>query len=256
VSTTVALANIQGRKLLRHPVTLAGVGFAVIGTAAFVRAAIDRSVIDWDEDGWTIGAGFLILAILMLVAANLAALRDRREDTVEQFDTLPATRSARTGGLLVGVLWPAVLSAVILELVMVYAASVTDLGRWDQILVAAAQLATVVALGALGVALARWFPSPFVAPFVAWAIIFLAPGDSPSRWHVFSPLAFPTMPDMLAWKIVYLAGIALSFAALALLRDGGRRAALLSGALGVPLVAASLAFLLPGVCPSAGHCLL
>ncbi len=127
-SAAVALANLGGRKLIRHPVYLAGLGFAAVGTAMFVKTVFRSSSIVWNEDGWTVQVGFLLLAILTMVATNLAALRDRRAETVEQHDSLPVARSARTGGLLVGVLWPAVLSAVALGVVLVYAATVTDLG--------------------------------------------------------------------------------------------------------------------------------
>ena len=255
MSTTAALATLEGRKLVRHPVCLAGVVFAVVGTAMFVRATLARSFVAWGDDGWTVHVGFLLLAILTMVATNLAALRDRREETVQQHETLPLARSARTYGLLAGILWPAVLSAALLGVVLIYAASVTDLGDRGLILLPD-QLATVLALGALGVALARWLPNPFVAPVVAWALVFVAPGDTPARWHVLLPLVTPSSVAMLAWHIVYLAGLGFSFAALALSRRSRRAPGVADGrprriargvVAGVPD---------PGVCPAEGHCLL
>ncbi len=73
-----ALARLEGRKLIRHPIFLAGVGFALLGGAIFVAEAVREPAVSWEEDGWTVFIGFGLLGLLTMLAASYVALRDRR----------------------------------------------------------------------------------------------------------------------------------------------------------------------------------
>jgi hypothetical protein len=250
-----ALAVVEGRRLIRHPAFLAGVAFTLIGSVVFVRATLSGRVTTWDEDGWTAVVGFLLLAVLTMVAANLSALRDRREDTTEQHTALPVGRSTRTGALIAATLWPATAGAVLLGAVAGYAATRMPLTSTDQAHLLEA-VAVVVMLGALGVALAAWLPSPFVAPAVAWGLLFLTPGDDPSRWFVLAPIADLRDPALSLVHLVYLLGLATVFGALAVARTNRSRPVILAGLAGGAVVVVAAAVLVSGVCSASGACVI
>jgi hypothetical protein len=249
-----ALAAIQGRKLVRHPIHLAGLGLALLGSASFVMAAVRHPTVSWEADGWTVFVGVALLGLLTLVGTNNAALRDRREHTVEQHVALPMVQGTRTGGLLLATLWPAAVGAMVLAATTGYAATVTGVEAVDLVRVAA--LVLVVAMfGTLGIAIARWVPNAFVAPLVAWGFVFWAPPEHPASWHVLSPLAHPGSVQLAMWHIAYLLGLTAIWCAVALLKDGLRRVSIPMGVGGIAVAAVSIAVLVPRVCPGAGRCL-
>jgi hypothetical protein len=250
-----ALAVVEGRRLTRHPAFLTGVAFTLIGSVVFVRATLSGQVTTWDEDGWTATAGFLFLAVLTMVAANLSALRDRREDTTEQHTALPVDRTTRTGALIAATLWPAAAGAVLLGAVAGYAATRVPLTSTDLAHLLEA-VAAVVMLGALGVALAAWLPSPFVAPAAAWGLLFLTPGEDPSRWFVLAPFAGLRDPALSLVHLAYLLGLAIVFGALAVARSDRSRRVIFVGALGGAVVIAAAAALVTGVCSPSGVCVI
>ncbi len=254
VRVVAALVRLEGWKLVRHPVFLAGVGLALLGSAVFVAATVRLPDASWSEDGWTAFAGFGLLGLLTMVATSFAALRDSREHTEEQHGSLPVGEPATTGGLLLATVWPAVVSAVLLAAVAGYAATITRF-EGQELVHLAERVADVVMFGALGVAVARWLPSPFVAPLVAWGLLFVAPSESPSSWQVLSPFAQVENVGLAMWHLAYVVGLTVVWSAAALLRRGPRPSFLGAGILGLALVTASLVFLLPEVCPSAGGCL-
>ena len=73
-----SLARVEGRKLVTDRIFLAGVAIALLGSGLFVRASLTQPGTTWDDDGWTVGVGVMILAILTMVAANQAALKRSR----------------------------------------------------------------------------------------------------------------------------------------------------------------------------------
>jgi hypothetical protein len=255
VSQTGSLAAVEGRKLVQHPIFLAGLGLAFVGSASFVAAAIRDPAVSWHEDGWTVFVGVILLGLLTLVDTNHAALRDRRGHTVEQHDALPVGTATRTAGLLVATLWPAAAGAVLLAIVVAYGATVSHVGTVDLVRLAAS-LVDLVMFGTLGIAIARWLPTSFVAPLVVFGFIFLSPPEHAASWQVLSPLADVNTVDLALWHVAYVAGLGAIWCAAALLKDGPRRIPVALGIGGLAAVAVSLGVLLPQVCPDAGRCLL
>jgi hypothetical protein len=254
VSQVASLATLEGRKLVRHPVFLAGLGLAVLGSAAFVAAATRGPVVSWSDDGWTVFVGGLLLGLLTLVATNHSALRDRREHTVEQHEALPVGEGTRTVGFLVATLWPAAAGVVLLGMVVGYAATVSRVETVDLVIVAGL-VVDLVMFATLGIAIARWVSSPFVAPLVAFGFLLSAPPEHASSWRVLSPLAHPGSVDMAMTHLAYVAGLAAIWCAAALLKDGLRPVSIPLGLGGLAVVAASIGILLPGICPGGGPCL-
>jgi hypothetical protein len=250
-----SLAAVEGRKLLLHPIFSAGLGLALVGIARFVSAAVHQPAVSLQEEGWTIFVGGILLGLLTLVATNLAALRDRREHTVEQHHALPVGDGTRTAGLLLATLWPAAAGAVLLIAVSGYAAVVSDIDAADLVRFTAV-VVDLVMFGTLGVALARWLPSPFIAPLVVLGFIFFSPSEQAASWQVLSPLAQVDAVGLAVWHLAYVAGLSAIWCAAALVKDGSRRASFAIGIAGLAVAAVSIGVLLPRVCPAAGHCLL
>jgi hypothetical protein len=251
-----ALARVDGRKLLLHPIFLAGVAMAVLGSAMFVAFIFERPWATWEEEGWTAGVGAMLLGVLTMVATNRAALRDRREDTVEQHGVLPVDASTRIGGLLGATAWPAVATAALLALVVGIAA-------WRGVNVDGSQAVhlvervwSIVMLGAMGIALAVWLPRSFVAAFAAWGLLFIAPGEVPRAWHSVAPFTGLHTVGLAMWHLVYVVGLTGVFAVAALARFDRRRGVLVAGAVALAIVATSVAVMLGQACPTPDTCTL
>ncbi|MCA1698802.1 MAG: hypothetical protein LC790_07860, partial [Actinobacteria bacterium] len=75
-AAALALARIEGPRLIRHPVFLAGIALSVAFSLSFAAAS------DVGGDYFALlGATLLPLAIATLIVSNLAALRSRRSAT-------------------------------------------------------------------------------------------------------------------------------------------------------------------------------
>lgn len=238
-----ALARIEGRRLLRSPLVLVGIGLmllALFGDGPWVTS-IDSTSAD---------APFmsLLVAAMTLVASNLAAQRGRRSGAEELFATTPAQARTRTGAHLLAVIWPAAVSVVIPVLVIVSASSY---GRPD--LSDLADLATgpllVVGAGALGVMLARWAPTPAAGPLACVAIIALeafltSPVVLTSGWRYmafwFDAADIDLLPPRPAlWHLVYLVALITMAVVGSLLRHGLRPRLAVAGVVAIAVMVTS-----------------
>lgn len=168
-ATVLALARIEGRRLVRHPFTLAGAAIPVVAFLQFLTSD------DTDADyAWTLLVPFMSVAAGVLVAANLAALRSRRDGAEELYRSLPAPTSARTVGHLVSLAWAVTAAALLVAI-----AVLISLSKGNPLPATAEALTTpalVVLCGALGLALARWLPHPGVATVGVVAVFALVNG--------------------------------------------------------------------------------
>ena len=252
---TVALARVDGKHLLVSPLFLAGLGVAMLGTAVFVQETLTDDATTWSNDAWTIGAGFFLAAVFAMLAVNRASLRDHRERTVEQHGSLPTKQTLRVAGMFGAVLWPAVVSTMLLGAVVVFASTRVDVPAITIVHVLH-NTALFLMLGSIGLALAAWAPSGFVAPVVAFALYLIHPGETPAAWHVIWPFATMETVELAAWHIVYLLGLALLLVGTAATRwERGRAQAILL-LISAVTVAASSTVLIIGACPHSGPCLL
>jgi hypothetical protein len=249
-----ALAGADGRRLLRHPAFLAGMAMAVLGSVLFLVPVWTRGTATWDEEGWTTYVGAVFLAILTMIATNLAALRDRREHTSEQHGTLPVEPVTRTAGLLRATAWPAVAAGALMIVVVALAA-------WRGEIVTAAQAAqlvervvAIVLLGVIGVALAVWLPRSFVAVLLAWAFVFVNPGEETASWRTLVLFGGTGTLRFATWRLVYLVGLAGVVAVVALSRWERRAGLLIAGGVALAVVVAAAAVLVGSTCTSNGIC--
>ena len=171
----LALARIEGRQLVLHPVFLAGVLLSV-GFVAFAWVTPDPRLLGMLVSGYAV----LPLSAAALIAANQGALRSRRDNTEELYASLPRRRSSRTAGQLLGLLWTLPVSGALLGGAYLLASARVIEGRGGPIPfdgVSAVELAqgplAVLALGAVGIALARIAPAAMAAVLLVIAGFFL-----------------------------------------------------------------------------------
>jgi hypothetical protein len=251
-----ALAGVEGRRLVRHPVFLSGIVFAIVGIAIFARSVVASPFVTWDDDGWTASVGLMLLAVMTMVATNLAALRDRREHTREQHATMPAGTTLRTGGLLIALAWPGGVAMML----SIAALAVAATGRVVLDPVTIVHLlegsCLVLMLGAAGVAIAAWIPNAFVTPVLAWALFLASPDGAPASWQSLAPFTGMGTASLASWHLGYLAGLTAVFAIVALARTWRSRSTVVAGLVAIGVVGVSAAVLLTRSCPAEYLCLL
>ncbi|MBW3663400.1 MAG: hypothetical protein KY469_09905 [Actinobacteria bacterium] len=245
----LALARVETWRLVRHPAFLVApllIAYGAVGVGTDSPDAMLRTlgaVFLW-------GFGYMGLGLGAMIAANLVASRDRRDDAVEMLAAHPLDARDRTLAQVLAVTGPAAvalgISAVLAVVVRPWTAAAqltyeldpqtASLGR---ALVFLLQGAAIVALlGVVGVLLARWVPTVAGALLAAVGVFMLqAPAvwsDAAARW--LAPLATYRDPGaepaaVMVWHVIYLLALTALAAFLALRRHGSSRR--LRGALGI-----------------------
>jgi hypothetical protein len=244
----MALANFNGRKLLVSWGLIAAFGMALFGTALFVAAGVTKEDVSFVDDGWTVAVGFYMFAIFTMVATNHAALRDRREGTSEQNQSLPADSRVRVGGVVLATAWPFAVATVLLGFITAATAVWLVVPNGVQLMAVIQTGVFVATLGTLGVALATWIPNAFVAPVVAFALFIVQTPEVPASWHVIHPIAHLSSVYLAGWHTIYLLGLTAIFAGIALARSGARRSVVAALLVGSAAVGVSVAVMITQVC--------
>lgn len=261
------LALAEARRLVRHPIVLAGVALSLAGTVAaaltpYQQAAELRFV-------FLSGAGHWPLAVGAFLAANLTAVRTRRHGSAELEDTTVTGPARRTVGVLVAMAAPTAWGLALLAVGSVL------LGAWDGVEIHTpegfltrsmhpAELAqgplVVGAMAVLGVAFGRWVPSRLVGPLMlvpavigffhatwrfeapVWRFAPVMVHEHPVGWIQVTPSSGYSIIDGfaigdLAWHLVYLVGLIVLLAAVAIARFDASPRVRLAGAAGLLLAA-------------------
>ena len=153
--TVLALARVEAMLLVRSWLVLAGVLAGGIVVWSFIRAA---QPLWWDAD-WAIGEGQLVLAMAVLVAAQLAAGRPRRDAMTKLYASFPAPASTRTAGHLAGLAGVAPASLLLMGVAAVVVQMLGPIGT-PSITVLVGGLLLVIAAGAAGIAIGARFSHP------------------------------------------------------------------------------------------------
>ncbi|MFC8424449.1 ABC transporter permease [Streptomyces sp. NPDC057236] len=234
-AAVLTLARFETRRLLlRVPVLVA---FAVyLGwTVANTPTSWDGFPALQDADRATQNAPLLV-GLAVLLCANQAVLRSRRHDTDRHFAVLVVQPWRRTAAHLLSVAAVALLTGVCVAGQFTWEAlkpGAVGHGSPGELL---AGPLSVLLLGVLGVLLARLLASPFVAPLLLVLLLFFAMlttgfgNEGWARWlaPTVGENTSDTLPSELlgrpaAWHALYLTGLALSAALLAVLVSGGAR---------------------------------
>jgi len=199
--TVASLARVEAGLLTRSVVVLAGL---VAGGAMVYHFAIAPTRPAWWAATWQIGYGQQILALAVLVAAQLAAGRARRDGLSELYRSFPATARTRVAAQLLGLA-----GALPASLVLVGGAAIGlelsgVLGRPGYAAPAAGVL-LVIAAGAIGIAVGTRFAHPLAGVLAAVAL--LVPFSQSNRFTDPFIWLFPWVaPDQLGWVPGQLAG--------------------------------------------------
>jgi hypothetical protein len=237
----LALARVEGARLLRHPLVVLASALLVAqwvveqvgGDPAGAYPALQRA----DADTQTV---LLTLAGAALVAANLAVLRARRHGAEPLFGTLAMPAWQRTAGHLLSLVIVGLLGALLAGAHIAYLATLPGAAGRPNPLELATGPVLVVLGGALGVLLARLVRSALAGPLAVLLLAWLLFGvDSvgygageaarymwfsvyvPQTWSWWAPVPADLLGRPAGWHLAYLAGIVLLVAVAALARSGG-----------------------------------
>jgi hypothetical protein len=192
----LGLARIEALLMVRSILVLAGLLAGVLAVWGWFWFNPMQPLWWWAD--WRIGVAELILAMTVLVAAQLAAGRARRDAMADLYASFPATAGTRTLACLAG-LAGAVPASVLLAGAAAGLVQLRGAIGAPGIMVLAGGVVLVIAAGAAGTALGSRFPHPLagllgaLALFLPTATAHLLPGWSIwlIPWHFF--------PDQLGW---------------------------------------------------------
>jgi hypothetical protein len=233
-SVVMPLARADARAVLTHPSFVVGVVLTPL--MLFWSTSTATS---WREASTGTALALVPLGWFTIIATNLVAFRPRRTGSEELFAALPAPSPVRTAALLAAGAGPVIVAAVLTVGWVVYLGVGDDppVGspEWAEI---AAGLAIVAGSVAVGVAVARWLPSPGFGPVAVVATILIQArfldvttwpwdrGDGdPMRFLGFLADTASVGDHFLevrpaGWHLLYLVGLVVLMAAVALARDG------------------------------------
>ncbi len=227
----VQVASREGRRLVTHPLVLIGSGLYL----AMIVVSSGQGP-GSGYDGLVTGPTFF-LGVFTYFATHLTASRPQRDHCTEQHTSLPAPPLARTAGLCLAAVAPALLAAGLMGLVMLWsAAGRVDFAVWPSPGELAAGPLTVLGGALLGVMVARWvrFPTASVLVILAVIVVNFTLSEATNRYELLGPYASFTVyvdngswggrrAGSFGWHAVYLAALCGMAAAGALLRDARRR---------------------------------
>ncbi len=174
--TVLSLARVEGSLLVRSLLVLAG----LLAAGGVVWLNIRSAEPLWWNFGWRIGLGQVVLGMAVLVAAQLAAGRARRNGMTDLYASFPATAGTRTLAHLAGLLGAVPASLVLIGAVVTVAQLLGAIGT-PSIAVLAGGVLLVIAAGAAGIAISTRFPHP-LAGMLGALVLFASSGQSHLPW--------------------------------------------------------------------------
>lgn len=262
-----ALARVEGRRLLVHPVFLLGIALTV-ATLALASGRLPFGASDYSETtSMLAGDCFVMLggALWTFLATFLAVSRERRDDAQDFYAATPATARLRTEAALLSLAWAGLAGAPLIAvatllLVGLDGALVTDVNlngplvaEDERFTVQPLELAQgplyLVLAGALGVLLGSWTRHVYAAAF--GALVLFLPPVALIPWFVFDDVQsrgfFGAVASVgvggnaaIGRQLFGLGALAACVAAGALARHDRRFVVLAAGALGLALLALGL----------------
>jgi len=248
-----ALARVEGRRLLMHPLfMLAMVGAAILalGSGNGWKANVGGGADLMDLAGW----GFVPASPVIFLVACLAASRARRDAAQDFHRPQPLAPRLRTQAALLSLGWAGLAAAALTAVATVAIAGsdlllVVDAGRYRlQPWELAQGPLYVVTIAAFGVLAGTWTSHAY--PAVIGALILFLPPAPWLSWIVLGdgvPAAFDVSQAgaSVGWHLVGLTGLAVLAAAGALARHDRRARIALLAVAGLGATIAGLALGLP-----------
>jgi len=243
------LARTEALLMARSVLVLAGLLAGVLAIWGWFWLNPVQPLWWWAD--WRIGAAELFLAMTVLVAAQLAAGRPRRDAMADLYASFPATSGTRTLACLASLAGAAPASVLLLGAAVVLVQLRGTIGA-PGTLVLAGGVVLVIAAGAAGTAIGSRFPHPLAGLFGALALFLPTATAHLLPWWSIWLIPWHYFPDQLGWlpgpltgyppaaaHAAELAGVAILAAVVALaVTIRGARARGLLAAAGVLAVAA------------------
>jgi hypothetical protein len=199
-----ALTRAEGRRLVRHPIFLVGVGLSAFifaidhdvsaESARYHRFSVSLGSAYSNLMGW----GLVWLAFATLLSVNLAVLRSRRDGTDETYRSLPAQLRTRTAAHLLAVLYAVGIGLALVAVDFLYQRAGNGLivDYSDRTVVPSADelaqgVLAVLVFGIFGVALASWLPR-FKVTLLVTFVLFASQWIYVS-WIEYRPLAHSSL---------------------------------------------------------------
>ncbi len=172
LQTVLSLARVEASLLVRSVLVLAG----LVAGGLVIWILLQWAEPLWWNAAWRIGFGQLVLGMAVLVAAQLAVGRARRDAMADLYASFPATAGTRTVAHLAGLG-----GAVPASLLLIAATATLGQARGaigePSITVLAGGLVLVIAAGAAGIAIGTRFPHP-LAGVLGALVLLLSSGTS------------------------------------------------------------------------------
>ena len=182
--SVVSLARIEAVQLGRSVLVLAGLVLSAIAMWLITY----RNLPLWWSNDWRLGYGQTIISLAVLMAAQLATARSRRDGLQELYASFPTSTGQRTLAHLIGVL-----GAVPASLILIGGAAGTfalhDVLGTPDLAALVGGILLVVAGGAIGVAIGTRFSHPLAG--VLGAFGWLLPFSQSNRFNSAIPWLFP-----------------------------------------------------------------
>jgi hypothetical protein len=156
------LAKAEAWLLFRSLLVLAG----LVAGGLVIWLVIHPVEPVWWNASWEIGYGQVVLGMTVLIAAQLAAGRPRRDAMADLYASFPATSATRTVAHLAGLLGAVPASLLLIGGTAVAVETLTPIGA-PNIGALAAGLLLVIAAGAAGIAIGTRFPHPLAGVLAA-----------------------------------------------------------------------------------------
>jgi hypothetical protein len=167
--TVLGLAQVEASLLVRSVLVLAGLLAGALVIWLFIRPTEPL----WWRADWEIGGGQLVLGMAVLVAAQLAVGRPRRDAMAGLYASFPATAGTRTLAHLIGLAGAAPASLLLLGAAAAVVQLRGAIGA-PSIMVLAGGLLLVIAAGAAGIAIGARFAHPLAGVLGALALFMTA----------------------------------------------------------------------------------
>ncbi len=166
--TALSLARVEASLLARSVMVLAG----LLAGGAVIWIFIHPVVPLWWNVAWLIGEGQLLLGAAVLIAAQLAAGRDRRDGLADLYASFPASATTRVIGQLAGLAGAIPASLLLIGLTAAAVELLGSIGAASLTLLVGGLL-LVIACGAAGIAIGTRFPHPLAGVIGALALFLI-----------------------------------------------------------------------------------
>lgn len=162
-----ALATVEARRLLRHPVMLVGFGLWLFAVGESLFSGL--TVVQAFET--ITGALSFFPGVPAILAAHMVATRDRRAGSLDLLGTLPGRAHERVRALCLAALAPALVGLVLNTALTAYLLAIDAFGQTPSVWHVVQAPVTILGACLLGTMLGVWAPNLFTPVLTLVALV-------------------------------------------------------------------------------------